>query len=854
MNSCQTPTSTARSARSARSAILVLGLTAAGALAAQDTGVGVDMHYGDELDASGGPAVDQRHPLGMSLLRAHARRTPSGHLYQCPIDYPVAATTGWSVEGSFRIGWLNTSGDEDNSNWRRYTDFDDGPALGFSLRGQERSSGRWFDARGQRIGADAQYFKLRGGSAGRFRGEVSGRSTTNVLSHNARSIWGGVGSNHLTLLGGLQPGASTPAQVAAVSRAQPMQRLQVERDKLGINMGWYLTPRWSVYGQATSEERKGARPFGGPFFFNFPFPDNGGIFETPRPIDDSTINLNTGVRFNGRTWRMDVGYSASLYRDRYVSYDYENPYALYSVVPGAQAITPLQGLFSTEPDNDYHNLRATLGRALPLQGDLAITLSTSRMRQDDELVAPMNCTGFFGIDLAPTGAPANPFLYDCDDWNTTAALSRSSADLEIVNNLLNVRAVVQPNDRLTLRGVARYLQEDYRGTYFAYNPLTGQYGYVAENGAQGAVVPGEMGIVDPVTSITTRIRNLPLDKETMEASVGADLRLEGGNTLGATWRLVRTERSNREYQRVDDNSLRLTWANRALGDLTLRANYQFMDRDGDDYNYDPYHFTFSRSLPGYTPPETGEWPHTVAQMRKYDLASRRQHKANLMATWALGATQTLSGSVRAESNDYDAQIGRQDYDSTGATLQWEWQPHPGTSVSSWLAYDRAGLDMVNVNESAEFFGSPELGGPVYPFEGLWWADDTQRNHNAGIGIDHQWGRVRLGADWNYVRSSGTTEYRFASPLALAWPDLADTTPGRYPTMEYRVNTLTLSASLPLSERISLYVFDTWERGSIADWHYRGLDAQRVYDHRIYTDGGPEDYSTNLLGLFVEVRL
>ena len=46
----------------------------------------------------------------------------------------------------------------------------------------------------------------------------------------------------------------------------------------------YLTPQWTAYANASDEQRKGARPFGGPFFFNFPFPDNGGVFETVKLV------------------------------------------------------------------------------------------------------------------------------------------------------------------------------------------------------------------------------------------------------------------------------------------------------------------------------------------------------------------------------------------------------------------------------------------------------------------------------------------------------------------------------------------------------------------------------------------
>src|SRR5690606_23956925 len=89
-----------------------------------------------------------------------------------------------------------------------------------------------------------------------------------------------------------------------------------------------------------------------------------------------------------------------------------------------------------------------------------------------------------------------PFIYDCANWNTTDALSRKRAGLAINNQKVDARLVLMPNDDVTWRNTARYLREDYSGSYWAHNPLTDQYGYIAENGAQGSVVPGEMGVWD----------------------------------------------------------------------------------------------------------------------------------------------------------------------------------------------------------------------------------------------------------------------------------------------------------------------------------------------------------------------
>jgi hypothetical protein len=212
---------------------------------------------------------------------------------------------------------------------------------------------------------------------------------------------------------------------------------------------------------------------------------------------------------------------------------------------------------------------------------------------------------------------------------------------------------------------------------------------------------------------------------------------------------------------------------------------------------------------------------------------------------------TLSGSIRAERNDYDAVLGRQDYDTYGGTLQWEWQPSAATIASIYYGYDRSTLDMANINEVA-LTPDPSLGGATYALEGRWWAQDAQRNHYLGATLDQNLGRVRLQLAGNYTDSRGTTDLSFASPAALAWPTLL--TGNAFPAMQHEVLSISASLHIPINDQISLRVFDLYERGRLSDWHYQGFDASRVYDHRVYVDGGPEHYSDNLVGLMIQIRL
>ncbi len=836
--------------RNCRGSLLSLALIA-GLAQAQDSGNGTDLQFGNWLDPAGRIGWEGCDPDGGSWLSAENKRTPTGFLYGCAPRLAEAkplGDNGWRYTGAVALGYLHLGGDENNSNWRRFRDADDGVILQANFSLTRASDGSYADVRLSRLSRDNQYYRAVIGQAGRYKVQAFVRSTPNVLSTNARSIWDGVGSAHLTLKPGLTAAGSSSAQVAAVSAAQPFSTLSVVRDKQGVSINYLLNPRWSGYASLTHEERNGARPFGGPFFFNYPFPANGGIYEIPRPINDSTLNFTGGFRFVGNVWRTDFSYTGSFFRNAYSAYDYQVPYGLYSV---AGAYTPplYQGSFAYEPENDYHRLGTTFGRKLSTwNGDFSVNLALTTMRQNDGLLPPMDCQGQFGQTLAP------PFIADCANWNTTDALSKKRAGLAIDNQKVDARLVFLPSDKLTWRSSGRYLREDYSGTYWAYNPLTDQYGYIAENGSQGSVVPGEMGLWDlgPNASVLTRIRNLPLDKETSEVSTGLDYRLDSRNTLSAGYSFTRIERAHREVGTTRDNQLKLGWNNRTLDWLTFRANYSWLDRSGSDYYYNPYEFTFSSSLPGFVGADALS-PHTVSALRKYDIASRTQQKLDLMATFILPHEMTVYASFRGDRNRYDAQLGRQRFDTWASSVQWEWQPNPDTTASAWYGHDRSTLAVANVNDAIPST-DPTLGGSTYPDASRWWMDDAQRNHYAGLNFTRRLGRATLDLAWNWTSSRGTTRYRMNSADALTMPANAALTSGRYPVMVYRVNALTAGIALPLGQRTRLRLFNTYERGNLSDWHYFGFEDTLVYDHRVYTDGGPSNYRVNLFGMMVEVQL
>src|SRR5690606_28131269 len=200
------------------------------------------------------------------------------------------------------------------------------------------------------------------------------------------------------------------------------------------------------------------------------------------------------------------------------------------------------------------------------------------------------------------------------------------------------------------------------------------------------------------------------------------------------------ERTHREFDTTRDSLLKLNWTNRSIEWLNFRANYAFLDRSGNDYNSNPYSFTLSHDMPGYVPPPGGTPAHTIAELRKYDVGEREQHKIDLMATAMLPNDMTVSASIRGDWNDYDAQAGRQKFDTLGTSVQWEWQPVAGRVAGAWYGYDESDLVFANAND-VNITPDPNLGGATYPDSARWSTNDKQRNHYAGANWSQRIGKA-----------------------------------------------------------------------------------------------------------------
>jgi hypothetical protein len=858
----------------AKTAMRLTGIGAAllliPAIALPDSGVGVDTWRANKLDPTGGMASQSCDEDGTTWLSPLEHRSPTGNLYNCPPESPLALVTGdWLYYGGLDLGYVH-AGDERYALWNRYTDYRENQPVGsLDLHFERPSDGSYAEVRGSRINDDDQYYQAVYGQAGAYKVEAFIRDMPNILSTDSKPIWNGVGSNTLTLPRSLTPGESTSAEVAAVSAATPTQTLQVNRKKEGLNLSTFLTPHWTAYLDVTHERREGDRPYGGPFGEDWP-PAIGAILETVKPIDDATINLNTGLRYAGAMWRSDFGYSGSYYRDQYLSYSFQQPFSIASFAPPGAIAPPLtQGQMSMEPNNNYHNLHGSLTHITPMNGELSLNVSEVLMTQRSALIPPTNCQGYLGWGTPSPGStqlgpqnvgPQNPNLTACSQWNTTAALSQSDADVNMHNTLAQVTLALRPRNDLTVNAGFKFYRQDYYNDYIAYNPSNGYYGYIAENGIDfhaygyplaimNGTFPANAAIVDD------RVAPYLLSMDDYNVYGGLTWKPTEHESFGIIYTFDEYRPTSRERDYVDDDSVKLTWVDKSLGWVTFRANYTFLRQTGSVYNNDVYGYAFMAALPGFAQayPNYAAGVETVNQLREYDIDNRTENKLDLMSTFAPREDLTVTASFRGDWNSYPGVlIGRTGYNTFAAQISTEWTPTTTDSANAYIGYDHSALALANVAGGPGPCG--DLGCPNYPLANRWWESDNERNYSAGATLRHRIDRATFDLNWNYVYARGLVDYAAASPGALVYPTEFATMGSGFPANTYRLSSITVGATVQFTDRVSLRVFDTYEIGNIADWHYAGFNQGLVVGNTLYTDGGPQSYSENLIGVMVNVKL
>ena len=800
-----------------------------------DSAVGTSILLGTQLNPTGLNYWLPNDPMGLSQF-FQTSRSPTGLLYPRPYLYPrmvqSQSSPDWWSSAWAEIGYLGTAGDTGAATFREYGDLSAGPIIntaGFLV--ENRSTAFFVSANVGSVGRADQTYQLTLGRYGAFNATLFYDSIPHVFSTNAKILWDGAGTGHLTLPSGLTPGASTPSQVQSVLASLFPGEVSLTREKAGVSFTYTPHELSEVFFRFGHEERKGTRPFGATF--GYPFQD--GATELVEPIEYRTFDVNAGARFKGETLQANLTYAGSFFRNDIPALVWENP-GLTSLPPGLYI--PTQGQLALPPDNDYHTFKGDLAWAFT-RGRFTASASYASMKQDSSLLPPTIGTGVISGVTGPI---------DLANWNTINTLSQDTALAEI--NTFNGFAQLQfnPTPQLRFDLEIRNRSEDNKTNYVAFNSLTGQYGYIALDGGLSSYFPFLSGVYEEVPGQRVRIRNIPYATDTLTLTARAAYRLANRDRIELAYVNKSVDHSAREIGESEDHRLSAQFVTRARDWGTTRISYEFASLNGDTYSSFPYGPYNSTSLPGYTTlfPD-GDAPFTLGPFRKYDIADRTEQALKTQTNFILaeGIDLQLGGNFRLY--DYDADYGLKSARNFNFNAELTYQVSLATNFNvfySFQGHDRE-ASSINPDESNSADDSP--GSSTFPLEAAWSEEAEDRNHVLGAGLRHQISSVTIDVNYTFTYGDSAFGYTYASGRAHGLtPEEAG---NAFPDNTFRHHLLQTSVLWKYTENVGVRGYYRFEHEEIEDFHYTGLT--QVIDNNIYLATIPESYTAHVFGIFFQ---
>ena len=701
----------------------------AGLPALADSGVGVDTVIGNNLN----PGY-VTGPVRLDADASFIKRTPSGQMYGFPPAKEDDAGDG-KLKGSVEVGYLHVNDGKRYSKLNEYTDPETNGAYlnNFSLSTESVEKALYVSLNGGAVGKKDQFYNLAVGHYNSWKVKAFYNETPHVFSDTYRPLYIDNGSGKPTLNNGAAGLVTTAPVVNAYLATQSLAEVALLRKKGGVRGDLSLTENWKGYASVTQEKRNGARPFG----------LQDATAEGLEPIRHETTDWLLGLQYNDSLTTANLRATASMFRNGIDSLFIPKALVARNAAPATFAAMDYSS-YSLAPDNEAYNVKGELARKLPdfYKGRISAAIAYGSSRQNDAIRTPLSpdMPGFTSASIVQ--AAANGVNFDPKNLNGVngSPTSRANSGQRIDTELFNLTLTLNPLDALNVKTSYRHFAtKNKSGTYYAYNPLTGQWGYGVQEGAFNSVAPiaasggtgcqPAPGFTLPAgTTCTGAVYNAfgntrdmyapPRDYKQDNYALAADYDLGKGSLEGA---LEREDFSHtfRERDKTWEDKIKLGYVNTGFEQMTLRTSYE-NDRKRGGF-YDPlvtsrtgmnwfaiYGIPYSRAAlqdlitkattnagagPGGIYPTLAQvqgWPLLTGNMNtgngftKTDQADRDQNILNARVNYLAREDLDLGANVQLKRVKYPANVrGVQKDDVNSYNLDVNYQPSSGTQITAY---------------------------------------------------------------------------------------------------------------------------------------------------------------------------
>ncbi|MDH4325169.1 MAG: MtrB/PioB family decaheme-associated outer membrane protein [Betaproteobacteria bacterium] len=451
-----------------------------------------------------------------------------------------------------------------------------GFAIGEAAVRYRGAGGTYANVAATNLGLDTRSVDAEGGQQGRYKLLLKYRQSPHFVSDSAQTPFVGSGGASLTLPAGFPAGATGLMPLAGTLR--PVE-LETQRQDLAAGASWTPARAWAYGVNFRHLVREGTKGTAGTFFVN--------AAQLVAPVDYVTDEMDASASYTGARWQAKFAYYGSSFRDGNASLTWQNPFT--PVFPGA-----VSGQLALPPDNQFHQISASLGYQLTHRTRATADIAVGRMAQDEAFLAPtLNAT------VAAPGLP------------------RASLDGRVatLNASLKLNSVI--NDRLRLNAMYSHNDRDNRTPQAVYSWVT-----------------TDMFLAVPRT-------NLPYGFTQDKLALRADYRVAARFKASTGFDYDAHKRTFQEVGNTRENTLWHKMIFRPLDNVDTTLKLAHSDRRNSGY----------QGVAAITPPEN-------PLLRKYNLANRKRDSTELRADIAATERISIGVQVDASEDDYsDSTIG-----------------------------------------------------------------------------------------------------------------------------------------------------------------------------------------------------
>ena len=392
------------------------------------------------------------------------------------------------------------------------------------VRGEDA---KYWDIRATNLGLDSRSISIEGGKQGSYKLLFSYDELPHYISDSTVTPFLGVGSNNLTLPASWVRGTST-ATMTDLSNSLHDQNLETKRKRLGLGATLIASGNWQYAVNFRRETREGTQAVGSSFFFN--------SAQLVMPVEYVTQQIDVSASYARDKLQAKFAYYGSLFSDDNTALTWQNP---YSSANGADS-----GQLALPPDNEFHQIMASLGYDVSEKVRATGEIALGRMTQNANFLAPTVNTSLAGY----------PF-----------ALPRNSLDGEVDTTNVNLKlaSTLTPDLRMNLAYI--YNGHDDKTPQAAYTWIT----------------------TDSLVNAVTRT-NLPYSFTQTKLKFDADYRFTGSTKLTAG---IDNDVNKRTYQEVSNTTENTYWAKvktRAPKNVEVTLKLAHAVRDVGNYEVLPW--------------------------------------------------------------------------------------------------------------------------------------------------------------------------------------------------------------------------------------------------------------------------